>query len=149
MGGAFFSYHRFRVSESTDGRAVSGLLVECSSMRGPRPRANLTSNVSFGRILSMVGGTNQKERFWRTRARSVGGLRRLDIAHQRRATPFPRWIRRRLCRLLWHARVARPTCRTGSTILVSALRPDFPDARQSTTLLVLLLPWPGRCLCVS
>ena len=72
-----------------------------------------------------------------------------DIARQRRGTPFLRLIRRRLSRLLCHARVARPTSRTGSTIWVGALRLDFPDARQSTALLVLLLPWPGRCLYVS
>ena len=69
---------------------------------------------------------------------AVAGLP--DIAHQRRAMPFPRSIRRPLYRRRWHAQVARPTSRTGSTIRVGAPRLDFRDARQSTTLLVLLMP---------
>jgi hypothetical protein len=78
---------------------------------------------------------------------AVSGLP--DIAHQRRATLFPQSTPRRLCPLRWNARAARPTSRTGLTIRVGALRPDFADSRQSTALLVLLLPWPGRCLYAS
>ena len=72
-----------------------------------------------------------------------------ETAHQRRGTPFPRSIPRRLLRLPCFSRVARPTSRTGLTIRVGTLRPDSPDAPQSTALLVLLLPWRGRCLYVS
>ena len=52
----------------TDGCAVRSRFVECSSRRGPRPRAILTPSVFFGRFLPAVGRIQRKESFFGTPA---------------------------------------------------------------------------------
>ena len=52
----------------TDGCAVRSRFVECSSRRGPRPRAILTPSVFFGRFLPALGRIQRKESFFGTPA---------------------------------------------------------------------------------